>query len=82
MLTRSQYIKQVAAIKRMHFYFFNFEFKSRKKVKLCPRQRRGQTVAQANSSLLSGFAICWQNNTPPVGLEPTIFGLEVRRLVH
>ena len=23
-----------------------------------------------------------KNATPPVGLEPTIFGLEVRRLVH
>ena len=26
--------------------------------------------------------MCRQKKAPPVGLEPTIFGLEVRRLVH
>ena len=31
----------------------------------------------------SAYCSCFKNRkTPPVGLEPTIFGLEVRRLVH
>ena len=38
----------------------------------------------APTELLSNTKMLWSpgKTTPPVGLEPAIFGLEVRRLVH
>ena len=46
-----------------------------------PLSYRGLCVAKADASKPQRICAC-QQITPPVGLEPTIFGLEVRRLVH
>ena len=39
-------------------------------------------VAMVERMVLVMMAEINLNNTPPAGLEPAIFGLEVRRLVH
>ena len=48
------------------------------------RPRLGVFDIAGNDAMHMNYAtiMCRHKKAPPVGLEPTIFGLEVRRLVH